>query len=170
MIAKSERLIIRRFTEQDLDLIYEINNHPECIKFNGWDSMSVEDCKNVLEKWMSGYLDHIGLGAFCVETVENHTPIGMSFIVKSEEENAYEIGFRLRRDRWGKGYAKELVKLYAEYGKQILKANKLTAEVDAENFLSRNVFEKMEFDKKEHPNGPTGILYELNLQKDKICN
>lgn len=107
MIAKSERLFIRRFTAQDLDLIYEINNHPECIKFNGWDSMSVEDCKNVLEKWMSGYLDHIGLGAFCVETVENHTPIGM--------------------------------------------------------ILSRNVFEKMEFDKREHPDGPTGILYELNL-------
>ncbi len=58
-----------------------------------------------------------------------------------------------------------IVKLYVEYGKQILNTNTLTAEVDAENILSRNVFEKMEFDKNEHPNGPTGILYEWNLKE-----
>ena len=39
MILETDRLIIRKFTHEDIELIYDINNNPECIKFNGWDSM-----------------------------------------------------------------------------------------------------------------------------------
>ncbi|MCB2297879.1 hypothetical protein [Clostridium tagluense] len=39
MRIETERLIIRKFTSQNIDLIFDINNNPECIKFNSWDSI-----------------------------------------------------------------------------------------------------------------------------------
>ena len=53
MILQTERLILRHFIQDDLDLVIDINNHPECIRFNRWDSMSAEDCKKSLDKWIS---------------------------------------------------------------------------------------------------------------------
>jgi len=55
-LMNTSRLIIRKFSEDDIDIIYEINNHPECIRFNGWDSMSKDECRIVLHNWMSKVL------------------------------------------------------------------------------------------------------------------
>lgn len=50
MLFESERLLIRKFTLVDIDLIYDINNDKECIRFNEWDHMSYEDCQEVIKK------------------------------------------------------------------------------------------------------------------------
>ncbi|EQB86289.1 hypothetical protein M918_15230 [Clostridium sp. BL8] len=68
MILETERLIVREFTDEDIDLIYDINNDPECIKFNGWDSMSYERCQEEIRKWIEKYSFSPGTGAFCVES------------------------------------------------------------------------------------------------------
>jgi RimJ/RimL family protein N-acetyltransferase len=72
MKIETERLIIRRFTEEDIDLIFDINNNPECIKFNGWDSMSIEKCKESLEKWINNYSISSNTGAFCVVRCDSY--------------------------------------------------------------------------------------------------
>jgi RimJ/RimL family protein N-acetyltransferase len=67
MILETEGLIIREFNHEDIDLIYDINNDPECIRFNSWDSMSYEDCQKDIKKWIDQYSNSPGTGAFCVE-------------------------------------------------------------------------------------------------------
>ena len=81
MILKTERLLLRHFTMDDLDLIVDINNHPECIRFNRWDSMSVEDCQASLKRWIAQYADFpAGSGVFCVEN-SAHEKVGMAFLI-----------------------------------------------------------------------------------------
>jgi len=155
----TSRLIIREFTEQDIDIIYEINNHPECIIFNGWDSMSKQECHEVLIRWMSKYELSSAEGVFCVEEIESGLKVGMTFIVDHKKSKEYEIGFRFKRDMWGNGYAQEITNYFTKYAAEELKAKAIFAEVDVLNNNSRRIFEKLKFEEYEHPFGPEGILF-----------
>lgn len=100
-LIETERLALRPFQNEDLDLIYEINNHPECIKFNGWDSMDKDACHEVLKKWQAKQMALKTSGPLCVVEKETKQPIGMAFIMPWEAgHETFEIGFRLKYDRW----------------------------------------------------------------------
>ena len=90
----TSRLIIRKFSENDIDIIYEINNHPECIRFNGWESMSEEECRDVLKRWIGTYEVSSKEGVFCVVERDTGNKVGMTFIVDHNKSKTYEIGFR----------------------------------------------------------------------------
>ncbi|MCB2290870.1 GNAT family N-acetyltransferase [Clostridium sp. CS001] len=163
MILETERLIIRGFNHEDIDLIYDINNDPECIRYNSWDSMSYEDCQKDIKKWIGQYSNFPGTGVFCVEDKNEKTKIGMAFIVKTSKDGEFEIGFRLRKMCWYKGYAKEITRGYINYSRNKLNANSVIAEVYADNLKSRNVFEKLGFLKFRHPSGEDGLVYRYDL-------
>ncbi len=163
MYIETERLIIRDFTTEDLDLICEINNHPECIKFNGWDSMSFTECENVLNKWIHGYEEHPLYGAFCI-TIKDYIGIGMGFIMKYDNDNDYEIGFRLRRNAWGNGYATETTRGFIRYAAEQLNACHVCAEVDSNNERSLNIFRKLGFEEYNHPAGEGGKMFKYRLE------
>lgn len=163
MILQSERLRLRHFTEDDLDLIVEINNHPECIRFNRWDSMSVEDCKDSLDKWIAMYATTIpGCGVFCVENLSEEK-IGMAFLTPLPVNGEFEIGFRLRRCHWEKGYATEISRAFLQYAKAKLHATVLIGIVHNDNSRSRKVFEKLNFSCTPHPDGGDGLIYRFEF-------
>ncbi|NEU04847.1 GNAT family N-acetyltransferase [Clostridium senegalense] len=129
MVFETERLVVRKFNNEDIDLIYDINNDPECIKFNGWDSMSYEDCQDVLRNWIEEYSTFALTGAFCVESKNEISKVGMAFIVEKDKHGEFEIGFRLRRVHWDKGYAKEITFGFINYSRNKINANSLIEEI-----------------------------------------
>lgn len=164
IILTTERIMIRKFNYEDINLIYDINNDPECIKFNGWNSMSYEECKKVLERWINQYDESLNTGAFCVEKLQDNEKIGMAFIVPTNEKNEYEIGFRLRKIYWNNGFAKEISRGFITYSKYKLNAKSIVAEVDIKNSKSINVFNKLAFIQNKHPKSNAGLIfrYEIN--------
>ncbi|WP_430883192.1 GNAT family N-acetyltransferase [Fusibacter sp. JL216-2] len=163
MNYKTERLRLRPFTKEDIDIVYEINNHPECIAFNGWESMSIERCKAVLNRWISDYKEHPDWGVFCLMSPVDSAKIGMAFVYCHEGDDRYEIGFRLKRDQWNKGYGSELARGLIKYCKQTLKAKGVYAEVDTDNIRSCRIFDKLDFEKVSHPGGGKGYLYSIEF-------
>ena len=162
MVLQTERLTLRHFTADDLDLVVDINNHPECIRFNRWDSMSVEDCRSSLDKWISQYDSFpTGSGVFCVENAEKEK-IGMAFLVPCGD-GTFELGFRLRRCHWEKGYATELSKGLIHHAKEQLHASAVIGLVHKDNHRSRRIFEKLNFSCHPHPEDGDGLLYSFNL-------
>lgn len=165
MILKTRRLTVRPFQVTDLDLIFKINNHPECIEFNGWDKMDLHECKEVLDRWIRETNNHETYGVFCVEDVYQNA-IGMTFLMKYEWTEDYEVGFRLAREHWSKGYATELTRLWTKYCKEILKANSIRAEVAAANKKSLSIFRRLGFEELGHPSGGEGFIFIRNLRKE----
>ena len=161
----TERLFLRKIAEQDIDLIYEINNDPECIRFNGWDSMSLEQCKFIIDGWIDKHKETEQTGVFCVEALESKDKVGMAYIIEYKEANQWEIGFRLRSSQWNKGYAKEITRGFIKYAGEQLDANEVIAEVFAANARSRNIFEKLGFEASLHPDGEDGLLYSYAINK-----
>lgn len=165
MILKTKRLTIRPFQATDLAVIFEINNHPECIRFNGWENMSLQECKDVLNRWINETKSHEFYGVFCVEDAFGK-PIGMTFLMKYEWTQDYEVGFRLLRTEWRKGYATELTRFWTRYCKEVLKANSIRAEVAAENKRSLSIFRRLGFEEMSHPSGEGGVMFVRPLRKE----
>lgn len=159
MLIETKRLTIRQLIHDDLELIYEINNDPDCIKFNGWEEMSLEDCQSTLYKWTFEYQTSTDYGVFIAVEKASNEPIGMCFLRQSNQDS-YEIGFRFRKKMWGKGYAKEVTEILCDHAKHKLQAKRVFAETHTANTNSRNVFQKLNFEEQEHPSGPEGVLYE----------
>ncbi|MPN07020.1 hypothetical protein SDC9_154279 [bioreactor metagenome] len=99
-----------------------------------------------------------------MESKTEKTKIGMAFIVGTDKVGEYEVGFRLRRIHWEKGYAKEITKGFIEYSRSNLKASALIAEVYKSNIRSRKVFEKLNFSRFQHPHGEDGLVYRYSIE------
>ena len=57
--------------------------------------------------------------------------------------NDYELGFVLRREAWGKGYAKEIGVAQLEYGFRTTDRDRLLAQVRPSNKASVNALRKL---------------------------
>jgi RimJ/RimL family protein N-acetyltransferase len=158
-MIETERLFIRKITEEDIDLISVINNDDECIRSNGWDSMSLERCKGEIDKWIRKYSEKEQIGVFCVECKESKDKVGMAYIIDYKEPNQFEIGFRLKSAYWNMGYAKEITSSFIKYAEDNLEAHEVMAEVYRTNMRSRNVFEKLGFERLLHLESENNLIY-----------
>jgi ribosomal-protein-alanine N-acetyltransferase len=68
--------------------------------------------------------------------------VGDCTLAYAEEHRAWEVGYGLRRDRWGRGYATEAVLACLRYGWEQLGLERIVADVDARNSASMHVLEK----------------------------
>jgi RimJ/RimL family protein N-acetyltransferase len=163
-MIETERLFIRKINEEDIDLISVINNDDECIRFNGWDSMSLERCKAEIDKWIHKYSETEQIGVFCVECKNSKDKVGMAYIIDYKEPNQFEIGFRLKSVYWNMGYAKEITRSFVKYAEYSLDAHEVIAEVYRANMRSRNVFEKLGFERLVHPEGDDRLIYRYMIK------
>ena len=68
-----------------------------------------------------------------------------TLFVSAHDHDAWEVGYGLRRDRWGRGYATEAVLACLRHGFEDLGLNRIVADVDPDNFRSMHVLEKCGF-------------------------
>ena len=65
--------------------------------------------------------------------------------LRPHEEKAYEIGFHLRPDFWGQGYAKEAAAAVIDYAFTVLNAEKLFAGHNPNNASSQKLLNRLGF-------------------------
>ena len=71
--------------------------------------------------------------------------VGDCTLFYSDDHDAWEVGYGLRRDRWGRGYATEAVLGCLRHGFEELGLKRIVADVDANNAGSIHVLEKCGF-------------------------
>lgn len=85
--------------------------------------------------------------------------------LRPHKENEYEIGFHLRPEFWGQGYAKEAANAVIDYAFSVLGAKKLFAGHNPNNTASQKVLNKLGFsyvgDEFYEPTGLFHPSYEL---------
>ncbi len=136
----TKRLILRKFTYDDLEHFYEIFSQDEVNQFLPWYSLtSLEDSKSFFEtKFNSVYDDEVGYRyAICLK--EDNKPIGYT---KVSIDETYDFGYGIRKEFWGKGIATEAGKALLER----VKGNGIeyvTAKYDTRNPNSEKVMSKL---------------------------
>lgn len=153
MRIETQRLLVRPFEERDLDALCAVLSDPETMKY-------IElpfSCERTAR-----FLREAGL---CepplVFAAEDHGGvIGHVIFHACGAPDRYEVGWVLRRDRWGRGYASELTAaLIAEGRARGLKS--LLIECDPRQAATRRIAEAFGFRPAGREDGLEVFLLEL---------
>lgn len=142
VIAETERLILRRYQESDLQDLFEYLSDPKVVEFEPYKPMSLDETKENLE-WRIGTEEMIAL-----ELKSSHKMIGNVYMGKREFETL-ELGYVLNRNYWKKGYAAESIKALVRqaFSDGI---HRIYAECDPLNHNSWKLLEALGFRREAH--------------------
>lgn len=155
-IFKSKRLGFRRWYDSDLPQLVKMNLDEDVMKYFP-DVYGIEKSEFFLKK-MNHQLDERGYCYYAVDLLEETTFIGfigLSFQTFEADFNpAVDIGWRLKKQFWRKGYATEGAQRCMNYAFEELKLDKVNSVAPKINLPSIGVMKKigLEFQYDfEHP-------------------
>ena len=151
LFLETERLVLRRFTESDVDNLHALDGDPEVMRFiNGGRPAAREAIRDeTLPRFLRAYERFEGFGVWAAIEKSTGEFVGWFEFYPREEEGEVEVdpeevelGYRLRRSAWGKGYATEGSRALIRKGFTELGVRRVVAETMAVNAASRRVMEK----------------------------
>lgn len=155
---ETQRLILRDWIDSDLSKFQIMNQDPQVMKFFPG-LLSPKQSQNFYENIIQELAETKGLGLFAVEIKKNNNFIGFTGFHKASFKSDFtpctEIGWRLKKEAWNRGYATEAAGAclyYAAKQKKLEMVHSFTATI---NLPSIRVMEKigLKFIKEfDHPN------------------
>jgi RimJ/RimL family protein N-acetyltransferase len=146
-VLVTERLVLRPFTDHDVDLLVELDSDPSVMRFITG-GLATPRCE-IEEEVLPAFLRHYtrwpgwGWGFFATEERVSGTFLGWFHLRPGDgdPDDEVELGYRLRQDAWGKGYATEGARALIDYafGQG---ARRVYATTMVANVASRRVLEK----------------------------
>jgi ribosomal-protein-alanine N-acetyltransferase len=108
-VLKTDRLLLRTWRGEDRGPFARMNADPEVMEFFV-SPMTREDSDAFVDRIEAGFAE-CGFGLWAVEEIEAGRFIGFTGLIyqtfQAHFTPAVEIGFRLARHAWGRGYATE---------------------------------------------------------------
>ncbi|MFF2090039.1 GNAT family N-acetyltransferase [Paenibacillus sp. NPDC058174] len=118
MYIETSRLLLREWEETDLESFYQLNADETVMTFFP-KTLSMEETNLFYQSIVSEF-KQCGFGLYAVEVKENKEFIGFIGFHRAAFEADFtpciEIGWRLKKEAWGKGYATEGAKACLQYG------------------------------------------------------
>jgi RimJ/RimL family protein N-acetyltransferase len=146
VFLETEHLILRRFTEDDVDLLVELDSDPEVMRYitGGRPTPRREVETEFMPAYLEYYERYAGYGFWAAVERSSGDFVGwFHFRPESEDEpDQVELGYRLRRSAWGRGYATEGSRALIEKGFAELGVERVYATTMVVNVASRRVMEK----------------------------
>ncbi|MET8681127.1 GNAT family N-acetyltransferase [Streptomyces sp. NPDC004647] len=141
------RLILRRWHDDDLAPMADINADPEVMRWI--DDGSVQDLDRTaeaIERWEEEW-DEEGFGLFAVELLASGELAGFAGLsvpeFLPEVLPAVEIGWRFGRQFWGQGYASEAAHAALEFALEDRGIDRVISIARVGNDASENVMRKL---------------------------
>ena len=147
VFLETERLILRPFTRDDVDLLVELDSDPEVMWYiNRGRPTSRKEIENIiLPRFLEYYELFDGYGTWA--TIEKSTGQFIGWVSLRPKDgdppDEPELGYRLRKSAWGQGYATEASRALIDKAFGELGARRVYAESMAVNTPSRRVMERV---------------------------
>ena len=154
---ETKRCILRKFTKNDIDDLYEYASDSEVTQFLSWDTyksidMAVDYIENVLLKYSKNEIAPWG-----IEWKENSKMIGSIDFVGYDRKNfSAEIGYVLNKKYWNKGIMTEVLKEIVKFGFDEMNLVRIETRLDSMNVASEREMQK------------NGLKYEGTLRKKEF--
>lgn len=146
VFLETDRLVLRRFTSADVDNLASLDADPDVMRFvNGGIPTSREEIENEFLPAFLGYYQRYQQYGFWA-AIERSTRDFLGWFHFRPRDPAapaqVELGYRLRKSAWGKGYATEGSRALIRKGFTESCVQRVTAEAMTANMASRRVMEK----------------------------
>jgi len=106
---QTDRLLLRQWTPQDRAHFAQLNADPEVMKY--YPETLSRDASNEMADKIESLISSQGWGFWALELKQDASFIGFTGLHKPQYElpvtPCVEVGWRLAREHWGKGYATE---------------------------------------------------------------
>lgn len=146
-LLESPRLLYRELLTNDVPLLFEMDSNREVHRYLGNSPLQTpEEAEAVILMIQKQYREN-GIGRWALIEKQSREFLGWAGLKLVKEEingytNFYDLGFRLKPNYWGRGYATEAATSLVKYASEILKLKNLYAFVDEGNKASIRVLEK----------------------------
>lgn len=145
-VMETERLLIRRFTAEDWQDLYDYLSKEEVVKYEPYDVFDVAGSKaEALRRSSDG-----AFWAVCLKSTGK--VIGNLYFQQSEPQafGTWEFGYVFHSDFQGSGYATEACKQLLTYGFEHLKMRRVIACCDPDNTRSWKLLERLNLRREGH--------------------
>lgn len=167
---ETPRLLLRRFTLDDLDDLYRIYNHPDLIKYiSEKKPLCLEDTRAAINSTVQHWQKYrFGVSAVIHKTYQKLIGhCGLKFL---ENTSLVQLGYLLLPSYWGNGLGTEAAKAVLDYGFEVAALEKIVAIAKPENLASRRVMEKigMNYEKDAYYYKNYVVYYSISRQAYRL--
>ncbi|RYZ36312.1 MAG: N-acetyltransferase [Sphingobacteriales bacterium] len=143
---ETQRLLFRELQTADAESMFALDSNPSVHRFVGnRPQTNIQQARDVIDFVRKQY-ESVGIGRWAAIEKATGNFIGWAGLKVERNVNGrghfYDIGYRLRQEFWGNGYATEATMAWLDYGFREFKADKINAYTDAENKASQRILEK----------------------------
>jgi RimJ/RimL family protein N-acetyltransferase len=146
VFLETDRVLLRRFTPDDADLIVELDSDPEVRRYTQFHPTTREQARDeLIPAWLAYHDRYPGYGFWAAVERATGAFIGWFHLrpgLTDGRDDEPELGYRLRRAAWGNGYATEVSTALMDRAFTELGATRVWAETMAVNAASRRVMAK----------------------------
>lgn len=163
IITQTPRLLLKEFTIDDAENLYLLNLDPEVIKYTGDNPFrNIKEAKIFLENY--DHYQKYEFGRWAVIHKSDKAFLGWCGLKYSPDVNEYDIGFRLFKSYWNKGFAIEAAIACLDLGFNKYGMNEILGRVMKSNEASIKVLEKigLKFRKNFDFGSQEGLIYSIN--------
>lgn len=143
VMIETERLLLREFVAEDLEHLAPIFADAEMMRFYG--APFTRERTAAWIAWAQGLYAERGHGLWAMVRRDDGLFLGDCGLVPQQIEGVelLEIGYHVRRDQWGRGYATEAATACRDHAFVRLGAASVCSIVDPLNLASRRVAERV---------------------------
>ena len=143
-IIETDRMILRKFSIDDYQSVYEFGSNVEVQKYTGDKILtSPIQAKIIIKEVLFPDYKKYGYGRLAAIFKPENKIIGFAGLKYLPEFKESDIGFRFLPEYWGKGIATEVSLAIIRYGFEVLKLDNIIGIADPINIGSYRVLEKI---------------------------
>lgn len=149
----TERLLLRPFTDDDLDALYDLHSRPDVTRYLYWDPISRDDARRMLKRRMKATAigkegDAVQVAVVLPDSGRVIGHVNLQWL--SREHRTGEIGFVMHPDHSGRGYAREAALVLLRLGFDELGLHRIIGRCDARNTPSARLMERLGMRREAH--------------------
>ena len=169
-MLETERLLLRKFTPEDLDALVELRSDDEVIKYLGGRTLQNPEA---IEKRLRFYLDcyaNFGFGMCALVWKETDEMFGWSGLQPLDGTTEIEVGYGMIKKFWGMGIGYECARAWLDYGFNTAGLERIVAVAAPENTGSWRIMEKcgMRYEKTEKHYGMECVFYAISKSEYEL--
>lgn len=176
-MIETERLILRNWHEEDIAPFIRHTNTPAVMRWLGG-VLPPPQAETIIRERIMRWQAERGFTFWVVERRFDHELLGFCGLKIADSPGStvpglHEIGWRLREDAWGQGFAKEAATASLDHAFSVLAAPRVVAITVNGNSASRGLMERLgmrrradlDYDDPRYPELNPAILYVMEADE-----
>ncbi len=145
--VETDRFFLREILEKDVEGLFALDSDPEVHRYLGEHPVKNRQQVEEIIAYVRRQYEVNGIGRWAIIDKKSHEFVGWTGLKYEEEVRKeapyYDLGYRLRREFWGRGIATETALASLEYGFRQMKLKKICAAAHVDNIGSNRVLSKV---------------------------